>query len=386
MLSSALPQPSPPTRRAGHLHHNFSGGPGALPEAVLTQLADAVREVPEVGLSLLGVSHRSDWFREVVTEAERLVRTLLGVSDRYHVLFLQGGSSLQFSMIPMLLLRGRSRPAEYLQTGYWSGKSIPDARREGEVRVLWDGASSGFHRLPGDEELSFGADAAYLHYVSNETVEGLQFHRVLGRDDVPRVCDMSSDFLSRPMEAERFALLYAHSQKNLGPAGVTVVVLRDDLLAGAPDDLHSMLDYRPHVAAGSIYNTPPVFAIYATLLVLRWLHQEIGGVGEMASINRRKAADLYRVIDDSDGFYRPHAEHADRSEMNVAFRLPSESLERRFLSEAEGAGLVGLNGHRSLGGIRASIYNAVTPESVATLCGFMAEFERAATRGRGDGK
>lgn len=371
MLSSA------PSDR---LLHNFSGGPGALPESVLTQLATAMREVPEVGLSILGISHRSDWFRAAVTEAECLVRELLGVSDRYHVLFLQGGSSLQFSMIPMLLLRGRSRHAEYLHTGYWSGKSIPDARREGEVRVLWSGAASGFHHLPDEEELTFDADAAYLHYISNETVEGLQFHRVLGRDDVPRVCDMSSDFLSRPVEAERFALVYAHSQKNLGPAGVTVVVLRDDLLASAPDDLHSMLDYRPHVAARSIYNTPPVFAIYATLLVLRWLRDEIGGVEAMAEINQRKAAELYGVIDASDGFYRGHAAHADRSGMNVAFRLPTGSLEQRFLAEAEEAGLVGLKGHRSLGGIRTSIYNAVTPEAVAALCGFMTEFERTAIR------
>jgi phosphoserine aminotransferase len=188
------------------------------------------------------------------------------------------------------------------------------------------------------------------------------------------------------VEAERFALLYAHSQKNLGPAGVTVVVLRDDLLADAPDDLHTMLDYRPHVAARSIHNTPPVFAIYATLLVLRWLRDEIGGVGAMAAINRRKANELYGMIDGSDGFYCPHADPADRSEMNVAFRLPSEGLEKSFLAEAERAGLVGLSGHRSLGGIRASIYNAVSPESVAALCGFMAEFQRATTRAGGAGQ
>jgi phosphoserine aminotransferase len=360
--------------------HNFSGGPGALPDSVLAAAREAIHEVTGTGLSVLGISHRSDWFRAVVSEAEENIRGLLGLPSSYHVLFLQGGSTLQFSMIPMTLLRGRSRPAEYLRTGYWSEKSIPEARREGEVRVLWDGEPERFQRLPTDQELSFSPDAAYLHYVSNETVEGLQFNRVIGRDDVTRVCDMSSDFLSRPFPAERFALLYAHSQKNLGPAGVTVVVLRDELLEQVPEDLPVMLDYRAHVKMGSIHNTPPVFAIYVTMLVTRWLRDEVGGLAAMDAVNRAKAAALYQTIDESDGFYRGHAAVDDRSLMNAPFTLPSAALALEFLRESEAAGFSGLEGHRSLGGVRASLYNAVTPAAVEALRGFMDDFRKR--RGR----
>ena len=355
---------------------NFSGGPGALPESVLLQARDSIIEVPEVGLSILGISHRSAWFAGVVAELENNIRTLLGLSGDYHVLFLQGGGTQQFSMVPATLLRGKSSPAEYLHTGYWSGKSLPDARREGPVRVLWSGEAEGFRRLPGDEELSFSPDAPYLHWVSNETVEGLQFRRVLGREDVPRVCDMSSDFLSFPCEAQRYSLIYAHAQKNIGPAGVTVVIVRDDLLKNATRELPNFFDYRNHIEAHSIYNTPPVFSIYVVLLVTRWLMQEIGGVERMAAINREKAALLYRLLDESDGFYRGKALPRDRSQMNVAFDLESEALDRMFLSESRAAGLSGLEGHRSVGGVRASIYNAVTLAAVETLAEFMDDFRR----------
>ena len=215
---------------------NFSGGPGALPESVLRQVQQAVIAVPEVGLSVLGISHRSDWFAAVVTEVEANIRSLLGLGTDYHVLLLQGGATQQFSMVPMTLLRGKAQAADYLHTGYWSGKSLPEARREGPISVVWSGEADGFRRLPGDDELSFSPDAPYLHYISNETVEGLQFHRIPGRNDVPRICDMSSDFLSRPCEAERFSLIYAHAQKNIGPAGVTVVVVKDRLLQDNPAD------------------------------------------------------------------------------------------------------------------------------------------------------
>jgi phosphoserine aminotransferase len=355
---------------------NFSGGPGVLPESVVAETQAAIANVPEVGLSLLGISHRSDWFAAVLAEAEANIRTLLNLSADYHVLFLQGGATLQFSMIPMLLLRGRTRTAEYLRTGYWSGKSIPEAAREGPVRVLWDGEREGFRRLPRDEELHFAADAAYLHYVSNETVEGLQFHRVLGREDVPRVCDMSSDFLSAPCEANRFAAIYAHAQKNLGPAGVSVVILRRDLLDEVPPNLHAILDYRNHVEARSIYNTPPVFAIYVVLLVTRWLLRDVGGLTRMSEINRAKAERLYGTIDASDGFYAGRAAVGDRSLMNVVFNLASGALESEFLSCAQAAGLHGLAGHRSLGGIRASIYNALSLDAVDTLTEFMNDFQR----------
>lgn len=358
---------------------NFSGGPGVLPESVLLQARDAMIEVPEVGLSVLGVSHRSDWFAAVIAELEGNVRALLGLPDSYHVLLLQGGATQQFSMLPMALLRGKTQPADYIHTGYWSGKAIPEARREGPVRVLWSGEASGFGRLPGDEELPFSANAPYLHYVSNETVEGLQFNRVLGRDDVTRVCDMSSDFLSRPCAAERFDFIYAHAQKNIGPAGVTVVLVRDELLARLSDDLPGFLNYHSQVKAHSNYNTPPVFAIYVVLLVTRWLLNAIGGLERMDAINRRKAASLYRLLDESEGFYRGRAEVQSRSLMNVAFNLATPELEQKFLAETGAAGFSGLAGHRAIGGIRASIYNALTLSAVEELVGFMADFQRRQT-------
>ncbi|WP_035060943.1 phosphoserine transaminase [Andreprevotia chitinilytica] len=357
---------------------NFSGGPGALPESVLQQVQEAIMELPEIGLSVLGISHRSDWFAAVIAELETNIRTLLGLSTDYHVLLLQGGATQQFSMAPMTLLHGKTHAAEYLRTGYWSGKAIPEAKREGPIQVIWDGESSGFTRLPGDDELLFSPDAPFIHYSSNETVEGLQFHRVLGRDDVPRVCDMSSDFLSTPCEAERFSLIYAHAQKNIGPAGVTVVLIRDELLKDAPDNLPGFLDYRSHVKAHSNFNTPPVFAIYVVLLVTRWLLNDIGGVANMHQINRSKAELLYRLLDQSNGFYRGRAAVPDRSTMNVTFNLASPEMEKRFLAEAAAAGFSGLGGHRAVGGIRASIYNAVTLQAVERLAGFMDDFQRRA--------
>ena len=359
---------------------NFSGGPGALPDSVLLQVQQSIIEVPGVGLSILGISHRSDWFAAVVAELESNIRKLLGLPDDYHVLFLQGGATQQFSMIPMTLLRGKTSPAEYLHTGYWSGKALTEARREGPIRVLWSGESNGFRQLPGDDELAYSPDAAYLHYISNETVEGLQFHRVLGRDDVPRVCDMSSDFLSQPCEAERYSLIYAHAQKNIGPAGVTVVLVRDELLKDAPTDLPGFLDYRSHIQAHSIFNTPPVFAIYVVLLITRWLLDDIGGLERMAGINRSKAELMYNLLDNSNGFYLGRAKAKDRSLMNVTFNLDNTEMENRFLAAAQAAGFSGLAGHRSTGGVRASIYNGLTLSAVEQLLGFMEDFQRKAGR------
>lgn len=355
---------------------NFSGGPGVLPESVLQQVQESISAAPGVGLSILGISHRSDWFAGVVSELENNIRQLLGLPDNYHVLFLQGGATQQFSMLPMTLLRGRPQPAEYLHTGYWSGKALPEAQREGPVRVLWSGEHDGFRRLPSDAEMAFSPDAPYLHYVSNETVEGLQFQRVLGLDEVPRICDMSSDFLSAPCDAERFSMIYAHAQKNIGPAGVTVVVLKDKLLANAPDDLPGFLNYRTQINAHSIYNTPPVFAIYVVLLVTRWLLNDIGGLAAMHKINTSKARLLYQAIDDSEDFYRGHTAIADRSKMNVAFNLASQKLEAEFISAALAAGFSGLGGHRSLGGIRASLYNGLQLSAVEKLVAFMDDFRR----------
>jgi phosphoserine aminotransferase len=359
---------------------NFSGGPGALPESVLLQVQDAIISVPGVGLSILGISHRSDWFVGVIAEVEANIRALLNLSEEYHVLLLQGGATQQFSMIPMTLLRGKHSPAEYVHSGYWSGKALSEARREGAVRVVWSGEASGFRHLPGDDELTFSPDAPYFHYVSNETVEGLQFHRTLGRNDVPRICDMSSDFLSVPCEAERFSLIYAHAQKNIGPAGVTVVLIRDELLKNSPADLPVFLDYRSQIEAHSNINTPPVFAIYVVLLVTRWLIDEIGGVARMARINMSKADLLYGVLDRSDGFYYGRAAPKDRSKMNVTFNLASREMENEFLAEAFAAGFSGLSGHRSTGGIRASLYNALTLPAVEKLADFMDVFQRRHAR------
>jgi phosphoserine aminotransferase len=353
---------------------NFSGGPGALPEIVLAEAQAAVANVPQVGLPLLGIGHRTAWFRDVVDETEVNIRALLDLPTDYRVLFLQGGGNLQFTMIPISFLRGQHNAADYLSTGYWSRKAVPEAEREGSVRVVWDGIASNFTRLPADDELEFNPKAPYLHYVSNETVEGIQFARVLGLDSVPRVCDMSSDFLCRPFDATKFSLIYAHAQKNLGPAGVTIVIVKDDLLRRIPGNLPAMLDYRVHAEHGSVYNTPPVFAIYVTMLVTRWLRNDIGGLSPMGAINRAKASRLYSLLDASSGFYVGRA-RADRSWMNVVFNLSRPELEPLFLKEAQAAGFMGLEGHRSLGGLRASLYNAVTLTAVEELCSFMKHFE-----------
>lgn len=356
--------------------YNFSGGPGELPASVLSEASRALIEVPEAGLSVLGISHRSDWFQAVVQEAETNLRRLLNLPADYHVLFLQGGSSLQFSMVPMNFLRDQGRTADYIVSGYWSAKSVTEAKLEGQVNVAWDGAAQQYTRLPEPGELQLTGDAAYLHYISNETVEGLQFGYLPGLDDVPRICDMSSDFLAQAFDVSQYALIYAHAQKNLGPSGVTVVLLRDALLADVPKTLHSMLDYRVHVAQGSIYNTPPVFSIYVVLLVTRWLLHEVGGLDAMQRINAQKAQRLYRCIDADAGFYRCRAARQNRSTMNAVFQLPDPALERCFLREAEAAGFYGLEGHRAVGGIRASLYNAVSLEAVDALCGFMKAFRQ----------
>ncbi len=360
----------------GSMSHNFSGGLGALPQEVLEQASQALLQAPGTRQSILGISHRSDYFKAILQESESIFRSLLHIPSDYHLLQLQGGSTLQFSMVPMLLLRGKGKTAEYLKTGYWSAKSLPDARLEGAVRVVYDGEGSGYHRLPDEGELAYDPQAAYLHYVSNETVEGLQFTSLPGLKGVRRVCDMSSDFLSGPFSITDFSLVYAHAQKNLGPAGMTLVVIQDKLLKESPEGLPSMLDYRNHVEMGSIYNTPPTFAMYVALLVVRWVRDRIGGLEKMAALNERKAKALYGLLDLHPEFYRAHARKKDRSLMNVVFRLSSPELDQAFLKEAVEAGFYGLEGHRTMGGIRASLYNAVTEEDVAQLLEFMEGFRK----------
>lgn len=354
---------------------NFSGGPGALPLPVLAAIQSAIQEVPETGLSILGISHRSEWFAGVVREIEIRTRRLLGIGDDYHVLLLQGGATQQFSMVPMHLLRGKPQGADYIHSGYWSGKALPEASREGTLHTIWDGRVCGFSRLPDATEPRYNPDAAYLHYVSNETVEGLQFHDIPGLDKVPRICDMSSDFLSRPIDAEKFSLIYAHAQKNLGPAGVTLVVIRDCLIENAADpSLPGFLSYREHIRSHSNYNTPPVFAIYVVLLILRWLEDTVGGLEVMARINRQKAACIYEVLDHYPDFYQGRARRQDRSLMNIVFTLPDPETEEAFLIAAAAKGFSGLRGHRAIGGIRASLYNGLTLEAAEQLADFMKDF------------
>ena len=354
---------------------NFSAGPGALPENVLLQAREAILSVPEMGLSVLGISHRSHWFANVVAQAQSDLRVLLGIDDSYHVLFLQGGSSLLFGMIPQALLHSSHDRADYIRSGYWSSKSIPDAHLFGKVNVVWDGSSSGYHVLPRANEISFDDTASYFHYVSNETVEGLQFQDIPGIDSVSRICDMSSDFLSKPIDCERYAMIYAHAQKNLGPAGVTVAVIHDSLLDRCRrKDIPAMLSFHRHVEASSIYNTPPVFAIYVLGLVLRWMRESIGGLEQMGRLNTRKATCIYEVLDKNQDFWDVHAQSEFRSAMNIAFRLRSPMLESTFLREAEQAGFRGLEGHRTLGGLRISLYNGIEYDSVRRLATFMEEF------------
>jgi phosphoserine aminotransferase len=356
---------------------NFSAGPGALPDPVLRQAQVALAALPETGVSVLGMSHRSPWFRSVVDEAEDNLRSLLGIPRHYHVLFLQGGGSLQFSMVPMNFLRGTGKSADYIVSGYWSAKALPEARREGAVRVAWDGRAEGYRRLPAPGEVALSPDAAYLHYVANETVEGLEFQSIPGLPGVPLVCDMSSNLLARPIDVERYAMIYAHAQKNLGPSGVTVVIVRDEFAARGAPGLPSILDYRTHIAARSIYNTPPVFAIYVLMLVTRWLRDEIGGLAAMAAINRAKAELVYNALDAAPAVYIPHGTRPCRSAMNVAFRLADARDEAQFFAAARAQGFHGLEGHRSIGGVRTSLYNAVTVEAASALSAWLMAWAHA---------
>ena len=356
---------------------NFSAGPATLPLPVLEWARDELVSLPGVGMSPLEISHRSAWFDDVIDEAERNLRELLGIPDTHRVLFLQGGASLQFSMVPMNLLRGAAAPAGYVLTGSWSRKAIAEARKEGETRILWDGADSDFTTVPDVGALDFEG-LAYVHITSNETIQGVELPDGFEPDGgASLVCDMSSDFLSRRVPVERYGLVYAGAQKNAGPSGLTVVVLREDLLERAPDGLPTMLDYRTHAEHRSLYNTPPVFSIYVLMLVTRWLRDEVGGLDAMHAANREKASLLYEAIDGSGGFYRGHAAPQARSLMNVTWRLPSEELEKAFVAEGAAEGLLELKGHRSVGGIRASIYNAMPIEGVRALQAFMERFRAA---------
>lgn len=354
--------------------YNFSAGPATLPLPVLEQVRNELLALPGCGASILEISHRSPQFLRILEDAQERLRQLLAIPDHYHILFLQGGSRLQFSMVPMNFLRNSASPARYVITGSWGKKAYEEAVREGVAVVSWDGKSTGYDRVPAWGDVPMPEATAYVHITSNETIEGVQFPDHPPATWPPVVCDASSDFLSRPVPVDRYALIYACAQKNAGPAGVTIVILRDELLSRVPDNLPGYLSYRNHVRDNSLFNTPTTFGIYIVGLVARWLQEEIGGLENMHRRNQQKAKLLYDVLDQSDGFYRGHAHPAHRSLMNVTFRLKDEALEKQFLTEAERQGLTSLKGHRSVGGIRASIYNAMPYEGVAALSQFMQDF------------
>jgi phosphoserine aminotransferase len=352
---------------------NFSAGPAVLPVPVLEQAQRDLVALPGIGMSILEVSHRSKVFEDVLARAEANIRSLAGVPPNYKVLFLHGGASLQFAMVPMNLL-SEGRTADYLVTGVWSAKAVDEARKIGTVHVAATTKAEQFTRIPRTEEIVLTPGAAYVHMTSNNTIYGTEWKALPDVGDIPLVSDSSSDMFSRPIDVSKHALIYAGAQKNMGPAGVTVVIIREDLLARSAASLPAMLSYAVHAENRSLYNTPPVFAIYLLGLVTKWL-MDRGGLEAIAAVNERKAAALYAEIDRT-GFYRGTAQKDSRSLMNVTFRLGSEELEALFVKDAEEAGLDGLKGHRSAGGIRASIYNAFPEEGIAALTSFMREFER----------
>jgi len=352
---------------------NFSAGPAVLPVPVLEEAQRDMLSLPGVGMSVMEISHRSKTFDAIVAGAEAGLRELLTVPDNYHILFLQGGASLQFSMVPMNFLPPDGS-ADYVLTGSWGKKALKEAKKVGAVNVAATMADGGFTRVPSRDEISLSPHAAYVHITSNETIEGVQWKREPNVGDVPIVADMSSDILSRAIDVSKYGLIYAGAQKNMGPSGVTVVILRDDLLQRIPENLATMLDYRIHVENKSLYNTPNTWGIYILNLVCKWV-QEKGGLGAMERENEEKARLVYEAIDATD-FYRGHADMDCRSTMNVTFRLPAEELEKKFVAESTAQGLDGLKGHRSVGGIRASIYNAFPRAGVEALVSFMKDFER----------
>ncbi|MCA9152586.1 MAG: 3-phosphoserine/phosphohydroxythreonine transaminase [Planctomycetales bacterium] len=356
--------------------YNFSAGPAVLPLPVLERAQAEMLCLPGAGASVLEISHRGKPFMAILESAKQNLKELLGIPDGYQTLFLQGGSRLQFSMVPMNLLRGQTGPADYLLTGAWGKAAYAEAVKEGEVRVPWDGKQFSYDRTPADSDYSIGSDSAYVYFTSNETIEGVQFHEEPAAGGAPLICDASSDFLHRPLDISRYGMIYACAQKNAGPAGVTIVIIRDDLVERGAKSLPGYLNYKNHVDGDSMYNTPPTFAIYLVDLIAQWLLKDIGGLDAMYKTNQEKAKMLYDVIDGSNGFYQGHAQRECRSVMNVTFRLPNEELEKKFNAEASQQRLTSLKGHRSVGGFRASIYNAMPREGVVALRDFMQDFAK----------
>src|SRR5437660_5423463 len=352
---------------------NFSAGPAAIPVPVLEEARDEMLSLPGVGMSVMEISHRSKTFDEIIQAAEAGLRELLNIPKYYSVLFLQGGASLQFAMVPMNFL-SLDASADYIVTGSWGKKAVKEAQKFGTVDLAANMADGGFTRVPNQDELHLNPSAAYVHITSNETIEGVEFKREPEVGEVSLVADASSNILSRPIPIAKYGLIYAGAQKNMGPSGVTLVIIREDLLPHIREGLATMLDYRTHVKDKSLHNTPNTWGVYIINLVCKWL-KEKGCLEAMQQENEEKAQLLYDAIDTTD-FYRGHADPESRSIMNVTFRLPSEDLEKKFAGEATAAGMDGLKGHRSVGGIRASIYNAFPRAGCEALVEFMKEFER----------
>jgi phosphoserine aminotransferase len=355
-----------------HRVYNFSAGPAAIPLPVLERAQAEMLSVGGIGMSVMEISHRSAHFEKILAGAEQGLRDVLSVPDNFRILFLQGGASLQFSMIPMNFL-AQGDTADYVITGFWGRKALVEAKRCGNINVIYSSADGGYKSTPDQGELNFSKDARYVHYVANETIEGVEFQYDIDAGGIPIVCDMSSNILSKPIDWDNYALVYNGAQKNIGPSGIAVVFIREDMLERIPTGLHSLLDYRNIAENGSMANTPNTWAIYMVGLVCDWLKEQ-GGVTAMHTRNKEKAALLYNALDTSDGYFSGHAERHVRSNMNVSFHLPTADLDEKFCAEAESNGLDGLRGHRSLGGVRASIYNAFPREGVAALVDFMQDF------------
>lgn len=352
--------------------YNFSAGPATMPLPVLERARDEMLSLNGIGMSVMEISHRSPQFEKILNDAEQGLREVLGVPDSFRVLFIQGGASMQFSMVPINFLPAGGT-ADYVITGFWGRKALAEARKCGNVNVIYSGEATGYSELPEPRELNFTADASYVHYVSNETIEGVEFKHDIDAGGIPVVCDMSSNICSRPIDFDNYAVIYNGAQKNIGPSGIAVAFIREDMFERIPDGLHSLLDYGHIAKNSSMANTPNTWAIYMVGLVCDWLKAQ-GGVGAMQQRNEEKAAALYTAIDASDGYYTGHADKRVRSVMNVTFRLANPDLDEKFCSEAEAEGLDGLRGHRSLGGVRASIYNAFPREGVDALVSFMEHF------------
>ncbi|GBD89676.1 phosphoserine aminotransferase [bacterium BMS3Abin04] len=353
--------------------YNFNAGPAVLPEEVLREAQENLYSYPGAGMSVMEMSHRSKEYNDIFVGAQNDLRKLLNIGDNYSVLFLQGGATLQFSMIPLNLMPPNNK-ADYINTGAWSKKAIKEAKRVGIVNVVASSEDTNFNRIPKQNELKLTPDASYVHFTSNNTIMGTEFKTEPEVGNVPLVCDTSSDMLHKKIDVNKYALIYAGAQKNMGPAGATLVIIRNDMLERSSDDLHTYLNYKVHQSKNSLYNTPPAFTVYVIGLVYKWL-LNMGGLDVMYKRNLEKADILYSFIDESDGYYKGHAAKEDRSLMNVTFRMPNEDLEKKFVAEALEKGFVGLKGHRSVGGLRASIYNAFPKAGVEALVEFMKDFK-----------